>query len=96
MRQSTPARAVAGYSEQTGSRSIAVTAAISWRGLEDGNDMKLTKEQFEREGNYRLAVAVMRTLRGKGLLTEVEYCKANERLVDRYNPVWGHLPDVVA
>ena len=38
----------------------------------------------------------MRTLRGKGLLTEVEYCKANERLVDRYNPVWGHLPDVVA
>ena len=47
--------------------------------------MKLTKEQFEREGNYRLAVAVMRTLRGKGFLTELEYCKANERLVDRYN-----------
>jgi len=58
--------------------------------------MKLTKEQFEREGNYRLAVAVMRTLRGKGLLTEVEFCKANERLVDHYNPIWGHLPDVVA
>ena len=58
--------------------------------------MKLTKEQFEREGNYRLAVAVMRTLRGKGLLTEVEFCKAKECLVDRNNPIWGHLPDVVA
>ena len=87
---------MAGHSEQIDSRSIAVTAAISWRGLEDGNDMKLTKEQFEREGNYRLAVAIIRTLRGKGLLTEVEYCKANERLVDRYNPIWGHLPDVLA
>ena len=58
--------------------------------------MKLTKEQFEREGNYRLAVAIIRTLRGKGLLTEVEFCKAKECLVDRYNPIWGHLPDVVA
>jgi len=58
--------------------------------------MKLTKEQFEREGNYRLAVAIMRTLRDKGLLTEVEFCKAKECLVDRYNPIWGHLPDVVA
>lgn len=58
--------------------------------------MKLTKEQFEREGNYRLAVAIMRTLFGKGLLTEAEYCRVNERLVDRYNPIWGHLPDVVA
>ena len=38
----------------------------------------------------------MRTLRGKGLLTEVEFCKAKECLVDRYNPIWGHLPDVVA
>ena len=58
--------------------------------------MKLTKEQYEREGNYRLAVAIMCTLRGKGLLTEVEFCKAKACLVDRYNPIWGHLPDVVA
>ena len=58
--------------------------------------MKLTREQFEREGNYRLAVATMRTLLGTGLLTEAEYCRANESLVDRYNPIWGHLPDVVA
>ena len=58
--------------------------------------MKLTTEQFEREGNYRLALAIMRTLFGKGLLTEGEFCMAKECLVDRYNPIWGHLPDVVA
>ena len=96
MRQNTPACFVGGCLRQTGGKSIAATTAISWRGLEDKGDMKLTKEQFEREGNYRLAVAIMRTLFGKGLLTESEYCKANEHLVDRYNPIWGHLPDVVA
>ena len=58
--------------------------------------MKLTKEQFEREGNYRLAAAIMRTLFGKGLLTDDEYRKVNDRLVERYRPVWGHLPDVIA
>ena len=96
MRRNTPACSVGGCLRQTVIRSIAVIVAILWRGLEDRNDMKLTKEQFEREGNYRLAVAIMRTLLGKGLLTEAEYCRANERLVDRYNPIWGHLPDVVA
>ena len=58
--------------------------------------MKLTKEQFERECNYRLAVAIMRTLLRKSLLTEDEFRRANDRLVERYNPVWGHLPDVTA
>lgn len=58
--------------------------------------MKLTKEQFEREGRNRLAMAIMRTLLGKGLLTDEEYRRANERLVERFKPVWGHLPDVIA
>ena len=58
--------------------------------------MKLTREQFEREGNYRMAVSIMRTLLGKGLLTKEEYIKANDSLVERYNPIWGHFPDVVA
>lgn len=57
--------------------------------------MKLTKDQFEREGNYQLAMAIMRMLLGKGLLTKDEYSKANARLVERYNPIWGHLPDVI-
>ena len=64
--------------------------------MEDVYDMKLTKEQFEREGNYRLAVAIMRTLLGKGLLTREEYCRVKRHLVERYRPVWGQLPDMIA
>ena len=44
----------------------------------------------------QIAEAEVRTLLGRGLLTEAEYCRANERLIERYNPIWGHLPDVVA
>ena len=58
--------------------------------------MKLGQEQFEREGNYRIALNIMRTLLKKGLLNESEFRKANQHLIDRYNPVWGHYPDVTA
>ena len=89
-------RSVGGCLRQTASRSIVAIIAISWRDLEDRNKMKLTEEQFERECNYRLAMAIMRTLLGKGLLTEDESRRANDLLVARYNPVWGNLPDVTA
>ena len=56
--------------------------------------MKLTKDQYERECNYRLAVTVMKTLLGRGLLTKDEYRKADKRLVEKYNPVWGQLPEL--
>jgi hypothetical protein len=49
---------------------------------------------YERECNYRLAVAVMKTLLGRGLLTKDEYRKADKRLVEKYNPVWGQLPEL--
>ena len=54
--------------------------------------MKLTKEQYERECNYRLAVTIMKTLLGKGLLTNDEYRRVEKRLVEKFNPVWGQLP----
>ena len=44
--------------------------------------MKLTKDQYERECNYRLAVAVMKTLLGRGILTKDEYLKADKCLVE--------------
>ncbi len=56
--------------------------------------MKLGKEQFMREGNYRIALNIMRTLLKKDLLNEGEFRKANQRLIEKYNPVWGHYPDV--
>ena len=56
--------------------------------------MRLAREQFEREGNYRIALNIMRMLQKKGLLNESEFKKANQRLIEQYNPVWGHYPDV--
>ncbi len=53
--------------------------------------MKLTKDQYERECNYRLAAAIMKTLLGRGILTKEEYRRADKRLVEKYNPVWGQL-----
>lgn len=58
--------------------------------------MKLRQEQFEREGNYRIALNIMKTLLKKGLLNESEFRKTNQRLIEKYNPVWGHYPDVTA
>ena len=54
--------------------------------------MKLKKDQYERECNYRLAAAIMKTLLGKGILTKDEYRRAVKILVEKYNPVWGQLP----
>ena len=57
--------------------------------------MTLTIEQFDREGNYRFALHVMKTLYRKGLLNENEFRKANQRLIEKYTPVWGHYPDLI-
>ena len=57
--------------------------------------MKLTKDQYERECNYRMALAVMKALLTKGILTKDEYRKADKRLVEKYRPVWGQLPALV-
>ena len=56
--------------------------------------MKLSREQFERETSYRLALSIAKALLGKGLLTKEEYRRADEGFVKKYRPVWGHLPDV--
>lgn len=56
--------------------------------------MTLEREQFEREGSFRFALQVMITLRRKGLLNEQEFRKAKQRLIERFEPVWGHYQDV--
>lgn len=52
----------------------------------------MTEEQYERESNFGLAMAVIRALEKKGLLTATEVEKIRERLIRRFNPIWGHLP----
>lgn len=52
----------------------------------------MTEEQYERESNFSLAMAVIRALQKKGLLTATEVQKIKEKLICRFNPIWGHLP----
>lgn len=54
----------------------------------------MTEEQYERESNYGLAMAVIRALEKKGLLTAMEVERIRERLIRRFNPIWGHLPRI--
>lgn len=52
----------------------------------------MNQDLFEREGNFSLAMTIIRTLQGKGLLSEREAEKVKKALIVRFNPVWGHLP----
>ena len=42
------------------------------------------------------AMAVIRALEKKGLLTAMEVERIRERLIRRFNPIWGHLPQISA
>ncbi|MBQ8619935.1 MAG: hypothetical protein IJ418_20840 [Clostridia bacterium] len=55
----------------------------------------LTKEQFERECGYRVALSIMGNLHTQGLLTDKEYGKIEPILVRKYSPVWAGLSDVL-
>jgi len=56
----------------------------------------LTKEQFERECGYRLALSIMNSLREKGLITSKEYGHIEPILAQKFSPVWGGFPDVIS
>jgi uncharacterized membrane protein len=51
----------------------------------------MTKEQFEREKNYRVALSVAKTMLARGLINEKDYAKINAKLIKNYNPVLGGL-----
>lgn len=56
----------------------------------------LTKEQFDRECGYRLALSIMNSLREKGLITSKEYGHIEPILAQKFSPVWGGLPSVIS
>lgn len=56
----------------------------------------MNQDQFEREGNFSLAMAIIRSLKKKGLLTAAEVDKIRTSLIERFNPIWGHLPRISA
>ena len=54
----------------------------------------LTKEQFERELNYRAALSIAKQMREDGLVTPGEFVQIDRFLRRKFSPVWGGLyPD---
>ena len=54
----------------------------------------LTKEQFERELNYRAALSIAKQMREDGLVTPKEFVQIDAFLRRKFSPVWGGLyPD---
>lgn len=51
----------------------------------------MTREQFEREKNYRVSIAIAKAMLLRKLITEKEYRKIDNILVKKYNPVFGGL-----
>jgi len=51
----------------------------------------MTKEQFEREKNYRISIAIAKTMLSRRIINEKEYSKIDKMLVAKYNPVFGGL-----
>lgn len=55
----------------------------------------LTKEQFDRECSYRLALSIMGTLHENGLITSKEYGQIEPILAKKFSPVWAGLSNVL-
>lgn len=51
----------------------------------------LTKEQFERELNYRAAFSIAKQMREDGLVTPGEFVQIDRFLRRKFSPVWGGL-----
>jgi hypothetical protein len=57
----------------------------------------MSKEQFERERLYQATLAVARTMRRKGLITEDELAIIDTKMRGKYRPLLGGLlsPDAL-
>ena len=56
----------------------------------------MTKDQFERESNFRLSFSIFQQLFSLDLLTKEQLDEAREKLVERFQPPIGRLPDMLA
>ena len=56
----------------------------------------MTQDQFVRESNFRIAFSIFQKLFSCGLLTSDQLAAAREKLIDRFQPPIGGLPDVLA
>ena len=52
----------------------------------------MTKEQFARERDYGVTMAIARTMLSEGLISEKDYRKIDTIFKTKYRPVIGGLP----
>ena len=51
----------------------------------------MTPEQFEREKNYRVALAIAKTMLAQRLISDLDYKKIDSILLDKYHPPLGSI-----
>ena len=51
----------------------------------------MTSEQFEREKNYRVALAIAKMMLSKTIIDRNDFKKINTMLIKKYNPLLGNL-----
>ncbi|MCX7904156.1 MAG: hypothetical protein N2486_06560 [Caloramator sp.] len=51
----------------------------------------MTKEQFEREKNYRISIATAKLMLSKNIISEEDFEKIKMLLIDKYKPIIGSL-----
>ena len=51
----------------------------------------MSREQFESEKNYRVALFIAKAMLSKGLISELEYNAIDAMLLAKYSPILGTL-----
>jgi hypothetical protein len=51
----------------------------------------MTTADFKREKLYQTNIAIVRTMKKNGLITEDEFCKIDTMLLEKYQPLLGRL-----
>lgn len=51
----------------------------------------MTREQFEREKNYRVSIAIAKVMLSRKLINEKDYSKIDNMLISKYKPIIGGL-----
>ena len=51
----------------------------------------MTKEQFQRESAFQATMCSVAQMRNAGIITDAEYEKCREMMLEKYNPPFGKI-----
>jgi ATP-dependent protease ClpP protease subunit len=68
-----------------------VTVKIDGIAASAASVIAMTKDQFDREKNYRVSISIIKSLLSKGIISEKDYRKIDTKLAQKYCPVFGNL-----